>query len=214
MIKPSTILLADDHALILAGIQGLLGGYYDIVEQVREGRSLVDAALRLKPDLVIVDISLPLLNGIEAARHIKKAWPEAKLLFLTMYASPAYLKEAMDAGGMGYILKSSANEELRSAVQKILRGQIYVSPSFDRDVLEAVQSSQRRRPRPSGPLTFRQAEVLQLVSEGWGNKEIAGLLKVSVKTVDFHRGRIMRKLGAHNVAELVRYAVQAGVVGV
>jgi DNA-binding NarL/FixJ family response regulator len=212
-MRRSTILLADDHALILAGIQGLLGGYYDIVEQVRDGRSLVDAALRLKPDLVILDISLPLLNGIEAARHIKKVWPGARLLFLTMHASPAYLKEAMDAGGMGYILKSSANEELRSAVQKILKGQVYVSPSFDRDVLEAVQSSQRGHPHSSAALTFRQAEVLQLVAEGWGNKEIADLLKVSVKTVDFHRGRIMRKLGAHNVAELVRYAVHAGVVG-
>ena len=214
MIKRSTILLADDHALILAGIRGLLNGCYDIVEQVRDGRSLVDAALRLKPDLIILDISLPLLNGIEAARHIKKVWPGAKLLFLTMHASPAYLKEAMDAGGMGYILKSSANDELRSAVQEILKGQIYITPSFDRDVLEAVQASRRGRPRPSVPFTFRQAEVLQLVAEGWGNKEIADLLKVSVKTVDFHRGRIMRKLGAHNVAELVRYAVQAGMVGV
>ena len=166
------------------------------------------AALRLKPDLIILDISMPLLNGIEAARQIKKVWPEAKLLFLTMHASPAYLKEAMDAGGMGYVLKSSANEELRSAVQKILKGQVYVTPSFDRDVLETVQPSLRGRPRPSAALTFRQAEVLQLVAEGWGNKEIADLLKVSVKTVDFHRGRIMRKLGAHNVAELVRYAVQ------
>jgi DNA-binding NarL/FixJ family response regulator len=213
-MRRSTILLADDHGLILAGIQGLLGAYYDIVEQVRDGRSLVASAMRLKPDLIILDISMPLMNGIEAARHIKKAWSGAKLLFLTMHASPAYLKEAMDAGGMGYVLKSSANEELRSAVQKTLKGQVYVSPSFDQDVLEAVQASQRRHPRSSASLTFRQAEVLQLVAEGRGNKEIADRLKVSVKTVDFHRGRIMRKLGAHNVAELVRFAVQAGVVGV
>jgi DNA-binding NarL/FixJ family response regulator len=212
-MRRSTILLADDHALILAGIQGLLGGYYDIVDQVRDGRSLVAAAVRLKPDLIILDISLPLLNGIEAVRQIKKVWPAAKLLFLTMHASPAYLKEAMDAGGMGYVLKSSANEELRSAVQKILKGHTYISPSFDQDVLEAVHSFQRGHPHSSATLTFRQAEVLQLVAEGWGNKEIADLLKVSVKTVDFHRGRIMRKLGAHNVAELVRYAVHAGVVG-
>lgn len=214
MIKRNSILLADDHALILAGICGLLNGYYNVVEQVRDGRSLVDAAVRLKPDLIILDISLPLLNGIEAARHIKKVWPGAKFLFLTMHASPAYLKEAMDAGGTGYILKSSASEELRSAIQKILKGQVYITPSFDRDVLEAVQPSKRGSPRPSASLTFRQAEVLQLVAEGWGNKEIADLLQVSVKTVDFHRGRVMRKLGAHNVAELVRYAVQAGMVGV
>jgi DNA-binding NarL/FixJ family response regulator len=129
LTRRSTILLADDHGLILAGIQGLLGGNYEIIEQVRDGRSLVTAALRLRPDLIILDISMPLLNGIEAARHIKKAWPEAKLLFLTMYASPAYLKEAMNAGGVGYILKCSATEELPCAVQKILKGQIYISPS-------------------------------------------------------------------------------------
>ena len=214
MTKPSTILLADDHGLILSGIRGLLNGYYDVIEQVRDGRSLVAAALRLRPDIIILDISLPLLNGIEAARQITKAWPEAKLLFLTMHASPAYLKEAMGAGGMGYILKSSANEELRSAVQMVLKGQAYVTPSFDREVLDAVQGSRKGPARSSVTLTSRQAEVLQLVAEGWGNKEIADLLKVSIKTVDFHRGRIMRKLGAHNVAELVRYAVQAGMVGV
>lgn len=212
MTRRSSILLADDHALILSGIRGLLDGLYDLVEEVHDGRSLVEAALRLKPDLIILDISLPLLNGIEAARHILKVWPEAKLLFLTMHASPAYLKEAMDAGGMGYVLKSSANEELFNAVQKILKGQAYITPSFDRDVLESVQASGRGRAAAIA-LTFRQAEVLQLVAEGWGNKEIADLLKVSVKTVDFHRGRIMRKLGAHNVAELVRYAVQSGMVG-
>jgi DNA-binding NarL/FixJ family response regulator len=214
LTRRNSILLADDHSLILAGIRSLLDGHYDIVDQVRDGRALVDAAVRLKPDLVILDISLPLLNGIDAARQIKKVWPEAKLLFLTMHASPAYLKEAMGAGGMGYIVKSSATDELHSAVQKTLKGQIYISPSFDREVLEDAQQPQRGSPRSSTPLTFRQAEVLQLVAEGWGNKEIAELLKVSMKTVDFHRGRIMRKLGAHNVAELVRYAVQAGVVGV
>jgi DNA-binding NarL/FixJ family response regulator len=214
LTRRSSILLADDHTLILAGIRGLLDGHYDIVDQVRDGRALVDAAVRLKPDLIILDISLPLLNGIEAGRQIIKAWPEAKLLFLTMHASPAYHKEAMDAGGMGYIVKSSATEELTIAVQKVLGGHVYVTPSFNRDILEAVQPSSPRRARSPVPLTFRQAEVLQLVAEGWGNKEIADLLKVSVKTVDFHRGRIMRKLGAHSVAELVRYAVQAGVVGI
>jgi DNA-binding NarL/FixJ family response regulator len=115
---------------------------------------------------------------------------------------------------MGYVLKASANEELRIAVQKILKGEVYLTPSFDRDVLETAHRSVRGGPRPSVTLTSRQTEVLQLVAEGRGNKEIADLLNVSVKTVDFHRGRIMGKLGAHNVAELIRYAVQAGMVGV
>jgi len=214
MVKRSRVLLADDHALILAGIRGLLEPQYDIVEQIRDGRSLVEAALRLRPDLIILDISLPLLNGIDAARQLKQVWPEVKILFLTMHASPLYLREAMDAGGMGYVLKTSAFEELRTAVQKVLAGQIYLTPSFDREVSETAHSSMRGRRRPSVRLTQRQIEVLQMIAEGCGNKEIADRLQVSVKTVEFHRGRIMARLGAHNVADVIRYAVQAGIVSV
>lgn len=208
------VLLADDHALILAGIHSLLDGHYDVIEQVGDGRSLVEAALRLRPDLIILDISLPLLNGIDAARQIKKIWPEAKLVFLSMHSSPVYLREAIDAGGEGYILKTSAKDELRIAAQKILNGETYVSPSFDGGVRESVDSSPGRRGRHSARLTARQIEVVQLIAEGFGNKEIAERLHISVKTVEFHRGRIMTKLGAHNVADLIRYAVQCGIVSV
>jgi len=207
------ILLADDHSFILAGIRSLLESHYDLVGQVSDGRSLVEAALRLRPDLTILDVTMPLLNGLDAARQIKKEWPKAKLLFLTMHASPVYLREAVEAGGMGYVLKSSATEELRTAIQKVLRGQIYLAPSFDREVLESVQDSLRKPGRSSTQLTERQREVLQLIAEGRGNKEIATILKVSVKTVEFHRGRIMNKLGVHSMAELVRWAVRAGLVG-
>jgi len=207
------ILLADDHSFILAGIKSLLESHYDLVGQVSDGRSLVEAALRLRPDLTILDVTMPLLNGLDAARQIKKEWPKAKLLFLTMHASPVYLREAVEAGGMGYVLKSSATEELRTAIQKVLRGQIYLAPSFDREVLESVQDSLRKPGRSSTQLTERQREVLQLIAEGRGNKEIATILKVSVKTVEFHRGRIMNKLGVHSMAELVRWAVRAGLVG-
>jgi len=207
------ILLADDHSFILAGIRSLLESHYDLVGQVNDGRSLVEAALRLRPDLTILDVTMPLLNGLDAARQIKKEWPKAKLLFLTMHASPVYLREAVEAGGMGYVLKSSATEELRTAIQKVLRGQIYLAPSFDREVLESVQDSLRKPGRSSTQLTERQREVLQLIAEGRGNKEIATILKVSVKTVEFHRGRIMNKLGVHSMAELVRWAVRAGLVG-
>ena len=214
MGKGPRILLADDHALILAGIRGLLEPQYDIVEQIGDGRSLIEAALRLRPDLIILDISLPLLNGIDAARQLKKVWPEVKILFLTMHASQLYLREAMDAGGMGYVLKTSAFEELRTAVQKALAGQTYVSPSFNREVLETAQTSMRGRGLSSVRLTERQIEVLQMVADGCGNKEIAHRIQVSVKTVEFHRGRIMARLGAHNVADVIRYAVQAGIVSV
>ena len=130
MVKRARVLLADDHALILAGIRSLLDGHYDVVEQVGDGRSLVEAALRLRPDLIILDISLPLLNGIDAARQIKKMWPEAKLVFLSMHSSPVYLREAINAGGDAYILKTSAKEELRIAMHKVLDGQTYVSQSL------------------------------------------------------------------------------------
>jgi DNA-binding NarL/FixJ family response regulator len=214
MAKRARVLLADDHALILAGIRGLLEGHYDIVEQVGDGRSLVEAALRLRPDVIILDISLPLLNGIDAARQIKKIWPEAKLVFLSMHSSPVYLREAINAGGEAYILKTSAKEELRIAVHNVLDGQTYISESFDQGVRESVDPSLGGRGRLSARLTARQTEVLQLIAEGFGNKEIADRLHISVKTVEFHRGRLMAKLGAHNVADLIRYAVQSGIVSV
>jgi DNA-binding NarL/FixJ family response regulator len=207
------LLLADDHSFILAGIRSLLEPHYELVGQVSDGRSLVEAALRLRPDLTILDVTMPLLNGIDAARQIKKEWPQAKLLFLTMHASAVYLREAVAAGGLGYVLKSSATEELRTAIQKVLKGHVYLAPSFDREVLETVHASLRRPGKSSVQLTGRQREVLQLIAEGRVNKEIATILTISVKTVEFHRGRIMTKLGAHSMADLIRWAVQAGLVG-
>jgi DNA-binding NarL/FixJ family response regulator len=210
--KRFRILIADDHSFILAGIRSLLEAHYDLVGQVSDGRSLVEAALRLRPDLVILDVTMPFLNGIEAARHIKKVWPEARLLFLSMHNSPVYLREAIEAGGSGYLLKSSAVEELRKAIQLVLKGRIYVTPSLERGILGGTGPSIGRSTKSSVQLTERQMEVLQLIAEGRGNKEIAPILEVSVKTVEFHRGRIMNKLGVHTVAELIRWAVQAGLV--
>lgn len=209
MIKRARILLADDHSFILAGIRSLLEAHYDLVGQVSDGRALVETAARLRPDLIILDVAMPKLNGIDAARQIKQVWPQSKLLFLSMHASPVYLREALNAGGSGYVLKSSAVEELRTAIQKVLKGQTYVAPSLERGVPEDAA----RPGRSSEALTERQREVLQLIADGRGNKEIAGILKVSVKTVEFHRGRIMSRVGVHTVAELIRWAVQAGMVG-
>jgi DNA-binding NarL/FixJ family response regulator len=212
MIVQPRILLADDHSFILAGIRSLLETYYDLVGQVSDGRALVDAALKLRPDLTILDITMPLLNGIDAVKQIKKEWPQSKFLFLSMHSSPVYVREAIEAGGLGYVLKTSATEELRTAIQKVLKGQVYLAPSFDCRVLESVQALHKPG-RSSVELTSRQREVLQLIAEGCANKEIAAILLVSVKTVEFHRARIMSKLGAHSMAELVRWAVQTGLVG-
>jgi DNA-binding NarL/FixJ family response regulator len=211
--RRSRILLADDHGLILAGTRALLDAQYEIVGQLTDGQSLVAAAMLLRPDLIILDISMPVMNGIDAARQIRKEWPDVKLLFVSMHSGPVYLREAMDAGGAGYVIKSAANEELRIAVDRVLKGQVYISAAFDRETVESVQASMHKRANASALLTFRQTEVLQLIAEGWGNKEIANLLNVSVKTVEFHRGRIMVKLGAHSAADLIRYAFQSGMLG-
>ncbi len=213
MSRRSRILLADDHGLILAGTRALLDAQYEIVGQLTDGQSLVAAAMLLRPDLIILDISMPVMNGIDAARQIRKEWPDVKLLFVSMHSGPVYLREAMDAGGAGYVIKSAANEELRIAVDRVLKGQVYISAAFDRETVESVQASMHKRANASALLTFRQTEVLQLIAEGWGNKEIANLLNVSVKTVEFHRGRIMVKLGAHSAADLIRYAFQSGMLG-
>jgi len=200
------ILLADDHSLILLGIRSLLEHFCEVVGQVEDGRALVEEACRLRPDLIILDVGMPQLSGIEAARQIRREWPQAKLLFLTMHSSPLYLQEALSAGGSGYLLKTSATDELRTAVDRVLKGQIYIAAAFGPDALQRVLMNTRRR--PAGPLTARQLEVLQLIAEGRANRDIAGILNVSVKTVEFHRGRIMNKLGAHNTAELFALAVR------
>ena len=155
---------------------------------------------------------MPILNGIDAARQIKKAWPEAKLLFLSMHSNPVYLREALEAGGSGYLVKSAATEELRPAIERVLKGQLYVAPVFG-DIVQDLVTSTGRNPRASAELTDRQREVLQLIAEGRSNKEIGEILAVSVKTVEFHRGRIMAKLGVHTAAELAAFAVRRGMVG-
>jgi DNA-binding NarL/FixJ family response regulator/anti-sigma regulatory factor (Ser/Thr protein kinase) len=205
-MKPARLLLGDAHVLMLTGIRTLLEPYYEVVGSAQDGRSLVMAALRLRPDLIILDVTMPILNGIDAARLIKKAWPEAKLLFLSMHSNPVYLREALEAGASGYLVKSAATEELRPAIERVLKGQLYVAPVFG-DIVQDLVTSTGRSPRASAELTDRQREVLQLIVEGRSNKEIGEILAVSVKTVEFHRGRIMTKLGFHTAAELGEYHI-------
>jgi DNA-binding NarL/FixJ family response regulator len=211
-MKRARILLADDHSLILTGIRTLLAGNFDIVAEVEDGRTLVEETLRLRPDLVILDVAMPLLNGIEAARQIRRVWPDALLLFLTMHDDPLYLREALLAGATGYLLKSSAHEELITAVRRVLAGERFLAKAVPSEVRDSVQTATGRLSR-SAALTQRQKEVLQLLAEGKSNKEIAQILGISVKTVEFHRAQMMRALGVHTVAELTRAAVRIGLVG-
>jgi DNA-binding NarL/FixJ family response regulator len=172
----------------------------------------VEAALRLKPDIVVLDISLPMLNGIDAARQLRQDLPETKIVFLTMHANPAYLKEALAAGALGYVLKTSASEELPCAIQDAIRNRIHVTPGFGTEIVEHFERRPRSFTETPSVLTARQREILQLVAEGRTAKEIADILNVSLQTVAFHKHRIMNTLGLRTTAELTKYAIQERLV--
>lgn len=192
-MKRPRILMADDHAIVLAGLRKLVEAEGEVVGMVEDGRSLVEAAQELRPDIVLLDISMPLLNGLDAARQLTKLVPESKLIFLTMHATPTYATEAFKAGAAGYLIKRSAAVELKQAIQAVMRGQHYMTPLITKDVLAAtLQSVDGPSTKPLvSPLTQRQREVLQLVAEGKGTKTIASILNISVKTVEFHKFRMM-----------------------
>lgn len=211
-MKNARILLGDDHSLILDGIRGMLASHYQVVGIADNGRALVEAALRLKPDLVVFDINMPILNGIDAAREIKKALPSVKLVCLSMHSNAIYLRKALEAGASAYVLKSGASEELLHAVEVVLRGESWISPGFS----PAVMADLRNQPAHSVSavaLTKRQRQILQLIAEGRTNKDIAFILDVSVRTVEFHRYRLMEKLGLRTVAEITRFAIEEGLAG-
>jgi|SRR5271166_6191551 len=200
------VLLADDHSITLSGMRSVIGQEHELIGAVADGRTLVSEALRLRPQLIILDISMPMLNGIEAARKIHQVWPQAKFLFISMHSNAMYVREAMSTGASGYILKSSAAEELLPAIQTILSGGVYVSRSLGPGAVETVSS------RAAHGLTSRQREVLQLIAEGRSSKEVAGILGTSVKTANFHRYQLKKKLGVRSIAELAAFAVRRGLV--
>jgi DNA-binding NarL/FixJ family response regulator len=212
MTTKTRVLLGDDHAFILDGIRAVLQAQYEVVGQAQDGRALVDAAERLKPDVVILDISMPSLNGFEAAQQIKKNRPQVKLIFLSQHLNPAYLRQALKLGASGYVLKSSATGELQQAIGEVLRGRTYITPAFGQNVIDGLWSRSGEVNNQAEELTERQREILQLIVDGKGNKEIADILHVSVKTVEFHRARLMNRLGVRSVAELTKVALQQGLI--
>jgi DNA-binding NarL/FixJ family response regulator len=209
-MKPTRVLLADDHPLTLEGMRAFLEPHFESVGTVMDGRALVDAALRLKPDLIILDITMPLLNGIDAALQIRKHLPDVKLLFVTMHVNPAYLEAALNAGGTGYVLKSAAREELLGAIKSVLNGRIYVTPTLSSEHLERFADPSRAA--AALRLSTREREILQLIAEGRAAKEIAYHLAISIKTVAFHRDNLKRKLGLRSTAELTKHAIEQGLV--
>ena len=211
-MKRPRVLLGDDHNIILEGLRRILEPHFEVVGAVGDGRALVAAAEQLHPDVIIADISMPLLNGIEAARQLQQSQERAKIIFLTMHPDATYATEAFRAGASGYVLKSSAAAELVTAIQEALKGRVYVTPLVAKDVLERLMKAPQQPDQQSPPLTPRQREILQLVAEGRSAKEIADILRVSPRTVEFHKYRIMESLDLHTIAELTQYAVRHGIV--
>jgi DNA-binding NarL/FixJ family response regulator len=206
------LLLADDHTLLLEGIRLMLEPEFELVGSVGDGHSLLAAAKTLKPDIILLDISMPVLNGIDAARQLRKLLPSAKLIFLTMHADSDYVSEAFRAGAMGYLLKRAAASELKIAIREVMKGHHYVSPLVTRSALELLISSATSGGKPADRLTPRQREVLQLVAEGRSRKEIASVLNISIKTVEFHKAALARELNLHTVADFTRYAIEHRII--
>lgn len=206
-------MLADDHTLVLEGLRRLLEDECELVGMVEDGRALVETAPKLAPDLILLDISMPLLNGLDAARRLRKLVPESRIIFLTMHADPTYASEAFEAGAAGYLLKRSAASELAAAIATVLDGGKYLTPLITSEVLRASVPRSVTVPPTLGKLTPRQREVLQLVAEGHSGKEIAARLGISAKTVEYHKASLMNRLGVRTGSELTKYAVAHGVTG-
>jgi DNA-binding NarL/FixJ family response regulator len=210
-MKKIRILLADDHVMVRQGFKMILAAQPDleIVGEADNGREAVELAEKLQPDVVIMDVAMPDLNGIEATRRLAGTSPHTRVLALSMYKDSVYVREILRAGARGYLLKDAFDRDLLSAVRAVATGEGYLSPA----VSDAVLSDYRRHVTdPLDLLSSREREVLQLIAEGKTNKEIATALKLSVYTVDAHRGRIMEKLNLHSVGELVRFAVRHGLI--
>ena len=207
------VLIADDHVLVMEGLRKILEAECEIVGAVEDGRSLLKVALELKPDIVLLDISMPLLNGVEAARVLVKTVPSAKLIFVTMHADATYVTGAFRAGASGYVLKRCASKELVLAIREVLKGRTYITPLIRKDMVGDVPGSAVRAKDAVGELTGRQREVVQLVAEGHSVKEIAAILHVSGKTVAFHKSNVSQRLGIRTTAQLTKYAIEHGIVG-
>jgi DNA-binding NarL/FixJ family response regulator len=212
-MKKNRVLLADDHRIVLEGLRGLLEPEFEIVGAVEDGRTLVSEARRLRPDLVVADISMPELNGIDAVRQIKKTDEGIRVVFLTMHADVGYAASAFEAGASGFVLKHSAPQELITALRDAMRGHTYVTPIIAGDLIASI------RQRGSDPeelrvvISPRQREILQLHAEGKSAKEIASVLNISSRTVEFHKSRMKEQLNIKTSAELVQYAVKFGLTG-
>jgi DNA-binding NarL/FixJ family response regulator len=213
-MEKTTVLLADDHKIVLEGLKGLLVDDFEVVGMVEDGRALLEQVQKLCPDVIVVDVAMPLLNGIDAVKQIKKSGLDTKVVFLTMHHDAMYAKEAFDAGALGFVLKHSAPSELTKAIEEALKGNTYISPAIAQEVMQLYKGETDSRAGASGTLTLRQREVMQLLAEGKSAKEIANILHISTRTVEFHKYNMMEQLGIKTSAELVHFAIKHGIVSI
>lgn len=209
-MKRPRLLMADDHTLVLEGFRRILEPHFDLVGTADNGRTLVSMAISLVPDAVLLDISMPVLNGFEAARLIRESVPTAKLIFVTMHGDPAYVEEALRLGASAYVIKRSAASELTEAIRQALSGRIYVTPLVAENANVPLSAADSEK--VASNLSSRERQVLKHIAEGRSGKEIAYLLTISVRTVEFHKRGVMRKLNLRTTADLTRYAVRQGLV--
>jgi DNA-binding NarL/FixJ family response regulator len=207
-MKKIRVLLADDHQIMIEGLKKLLEPHFEIATTVEDGKKLYDEAKQINPDVIVLDISMPGLDGLEAALLLKKDFPRAKIIFLTMHDESAYVRNCFRVGARGYVLKRCASAELVDAIQQVYRGRTYVTAEITRN----IETMGLLVADPTAVLTKREREVLRAVAEGKSGKEIASLLKISPKTATFHKSRVMRKLGLRTTADLTRFAVRHGFV--
>jgi DNA-binding NarL/FixJ family response regulator len=213
-MKPVRVLLAEDHTLVRAGIRSLLEKMegVTVVGEAQDGRDALAQIEELKPDIVLMDISMPLLNGLETTRRCTKDMPMTRVVILSMYAAEEYVVQALRAGAAGYMLKDSATSELELALHAVARGEIYLSPAISRGIVEDYLQKKTTPDSPLDQLTTRQREILQLIAEGKSSKEIAYILDLNVKTIETHRAQLMKRLNIRDLAGLVKFAIRVGLV--
>jgi DNA-binding NarL/FixJ family response regulator len=209
------VLVADDHTILRKGLCSLLEGKPDIevVGEAEDGREAVEKVEALLPDVVLMDITMPRLNGLEATRQIKRLFPKVKIVALTMYTNEEYIQQFLQAGASGYVVKQAAPAELISAIQAVYRGDSFLSPMISKTIIdEYLKRAEPAASSEQAKLTDREREVLQLIAEGYSNRDIAQKLQISIKTAGVHRTNLMEKLGIHNVTDLVKYALRKGII--
>jgi two-component system response regulator NreC len=211
------VLLADDHTILRDGIRALIDGQDDmvVIGEAEDGQATVRLVAKLQPEVVVMDIAMPLLNGLEATRQIQRDFPQVKVLILTMHENEEYIRQVLAAGALGYVLKDAAARDLLGAIRSVYNGEAVLSPAITRLVIEDYLRWGEIQPADnSDGLTSREREVLQLIAEGYTNKEIAEILNLSVKTIQSHRTNLMNKLDLHDRGELIKYAIQKKIIDI